>query len=83
MTVSQEDNWQFKSTQICQDICDIKSNSYFPNKINNWKMTITPTQLGSTSILDNHKLPGSYSYVMDEQGDICSQYKPLLDRTKD
>ena len=46
-------------------------------------MTITPTQLGSTSILDNHKPPDSYSYVMDEQDGTCSQYKPLLDRTKD
>ena len=46
-------------------------------------MTITSTQLGSTSILDNHKPPDSYSYVMDEQDDTCSQYKPLRDRTKD
>ena len=46
-------------------------------------MTITPTQLGSTSILDNHKPPDSYSYVMGEQDDTCSQYKPLLGRTKD
>ena len=46
-------------------------------------MTITSTQLGSTSILDNHKPPRSYSYVMGEQDDTYSQYKPLLDQTKD
>ena len=46
-------------------------------------MTITSTQLGSTSILDNHKPLDSYNYVMGEQDDTCSQYKPLLDRTKD
>ena len=46
-------------------------------------MTIISTQLGSTSILDNHKPPGSYSYVKDEQDGTYSQYKPLLDWTKD
>ena len=46
-------------------------------------MTITSTQLESTSILDNHKPPGSYSCAMGEQDDTCSQYKPLQDRTKD
>ena len=76
--LSREDNWQLKFTQICQAIRDIKSNRYSSDKINNRKMTITSTQLGSTSILDNHKLPGSYNYVMGEQDDICSQYKPLL-----
>ena len=81
--VLREDNWQLKFTQIYQDICDIKSKSYSSNKINNQKMTIMSTQLGSTSILDNHKLPGSYSYVKGEQDDTYSQYKPLLDRTKD
>ena len=32
-----------------------------------------PTQLGSTSILDNHKPQDSYNHVMGEQGDTCSQ----------
>ena len=45
-------------------------------------MTIMSTQLGSTSILDNHKLQDSYNYVMGEQDDTCSQYKQLQDRTK-
>ena len=81
--MSREDNWQLKFTQICQDIRDIKSDNYSAEKINNRKMTIISTQLGSTSILDNHKLPGSYNCVMDEQDDICSQYKPLQDRTRD
>ena len=81
--LSPEDNWQLKFTQINQDICDIKSNSYSSDKINNWKMTITSTQLGSTSILDNHKLPDFYNCVMGEQGDTCSQDKPLQDQTKD
>ena len=83
MDMSQENDWQLKFSQICQDIRDIKSNSYSSEKINNRKMTITSTQLGSTSILDNHKLPGSYNCVMDEQDDTYSQYKPLLDWTKD
>ena len=59
--VSRGNNWQLKFSQICQDIRDIKSNNYSSEKINNQKMTITSTQLGSTSILDNHKLPGSLS----------------------
>ena len=46
-------------------------------------MTITSTQLGSTSILDNHKPQDSYSYVRDEKDDTYSQYKPSPDWTKD
>src|ERR1700679_3086225 len=81
--MSREDNWQFKFSQICQDIRDIKSNSYSSNKINNWKMTITPTQLGSTSILDNHKPPDPYNYGEGEKDDTYSPYKPVQDQTKD
>ena len=80
--LSQENNWQFKFSQICQDIRDIKSNNNSSSEINNQKMTITPTQLGSTSILSNHKLQDSYNYVKDEQDDTCSPYKPLPDPTK-
>ena len=46
-------------------------------------MTITSTQLGSTSILDNHGPQDSYKNVKDEQDDTCSQYKPLQGQTKD
>src|SRR6202034_1722377 len=81
--VSREDNWQSKFSQICQDIRDIQSNSYSSNKINNWKMTITPTQLGSTSILDNHKPPDHYNYGEGEKDDTYSPYKPVQDQTKD
>ena len=81
--LSREDNWQLKFTKICQDIRDIKSNSYSSNEINNRKMTITSTELGSTSILDNHKLLGSYSYEEGEKDNIYSQYRPAQDLTKD
>ena len=46
-------------------------------------MTITSTQLGSTSILDNHKPQDSCKHVKGEQDDTCSQYKPPQDPTKD
>ena len=46
-------------------------------------MTITPTQLGSTSILDNHKLLDFYNYGEDERDDTYSQYRPLQGQTMD
>src|SRR6202789_3552894 len=46
-------------------------------------MIITPTQLGSTSILDNHKPPDPYNYGEGEKDDTYSPYKPVQDQTKD
>src|ERR1700728_3003137 len=81
-SLSREDNWQSKFSQICQDIRDIKSNNYSSNKINNWKMTITSTQLGSTSILDHHMPPDPYNCGEGEKDDTYSPCKPVQDQTK-
>ena len=65
---------------LCQDICEIKSNNYL-EMINMQKMTITPTQLESTSYLDNHKPHVCNKSEGDDQGDTCSPYKPSLEMT--
>ena len=81
MNVSRSDNWQNKFTQICQDIRDIKSNK-FSRINNNWKMTITPTQLESTRTLGNHKLQDYSKNVGDDQDASCSPYTPSLEMTR-
>ena len=78
--MSQSHSWQTKFTQICQGICDIKSNNYSGN-INKWKMTIMPTQLESTNYLDNHKPLDCDRNEGDNQDASCSPYKPALEMT--
>ena len=54
--LSRPDSWQTKFTHICQDICDIKSDSYSRhNKIQ--RMTSMSTNSSSTKVLDNHTPP--------------------------
>ena len=45
------------------------------------KMTLMPTQLGSTSILGNHKLQDCDMSEGYDQDDTCSSYKPSLETT--
>ena len=45
-------------------------------------MTITPTQLESTSNLDNHKPLDCDRNEGDDQDASCSPYKPSLETTK-
>ena len=46
-------------------------------------MTIMPTQLGSNSIINNHKPQDYNKSEGDDQDDTCSSYKPSLEITKD
>jgi hypothetical protein len=46
------------------------------------KVTITPTQLESTSYLDNHMLLGSYKHVKDDPDDTDYPYTPSPGKTK-
>ena len=63
-------SWQMRENLVCQ------------LSGRDRKMTITPTQLGSTSILDNHKLQDFDKNVEDDQDAPCSPYTPSLEMTR-
>ena len=79
--VSRPDNWQTKFTHICQDIRDIKSNSYSKQR-NIQKRSIKPTNSSSTKALDNHMPQDSYKNGGDGQDASYSPCKPSPERTR-